>query len=115
MRHETLHDPAIRSEHRTGSSTQGSPFAIEKDKNSLWNGLNVQKGKLYVKKKKLQDTGGFLKPFGENLTGSFCSGIRGAKDRGAILASRQKGGFFTHYSKMPKAWHRESEPLDSPA
>ena len=72
MRHETLHDPAIRSEHRTGSSTQGSPFAIEKDKNSLWNGLNVQKGKLYVKKKKSQDTGGFLKLFGENLTGSFC-------------------------------------------
>ena len=63
--------------------------------------------------KKSQDTGGFLKPFGENLTGSFCSGIRGAKDRGAILASRQKGGLFTHYSKMPKAWHRESEQGDS--
>ena len=51
IRHETLHDPAIRSEHRTGSSRQGSTFAIERDKNSPWNGPNIQKGELYVKKK----------------------------------------------------------------
>jgi hypothetical protein len=74
--------------------------------------VKCTKGKVVCQEEKSQDTGGFLKPFGENLTGRFCSVIREAKDRGAILASRHKGGLFTHYSKMPKAWHRESEEGD---
>jgi hypothetical protein len=31
------------------------------DKNSLWDGLNIQKKELYIKKKKSQDMGGFVK------------------------------------------------------
>jgi hypothetical protein len=34
---------------------------IEIDKNSLWDELNIQEKELYVKKKKAQDMGGFLK------------------------------------------------------
>ena len=35
--------------------------------------------------------GYFLKPSGENLTGSFCSGIKGTQDRSSGLLSRKFG------------------------
>jgi len=41
-----------------------------------------------MSRKKPQDMGYFLKPSGENLTGSFCSGIRGTQDRSSGLLSR---------------------------
>jgi len=58
------------------------------DKNSLLDELNIRKTELNVNKKNHKIWGFFSSPLGENLTGSFCSGIRGTKDRTSGLLSR---------------------------
>jgi hypothetical protein len=63
------------------------------DKNSLWNGLDIQKRELYVKKKNRKVLGAFSRHPGKTGTKSFRSGIRVTKDRTFIHISRQKGVF----------------------
>jgi hypothetical protein len=85
------------------------------DKSSLWNGLNIEKRELYVKKKKFTRYGGtFSSRLGETGTKSFWSRIRVTKDRTFILASRQKGVFYPLLrADQPLAHPSEQDPLSA--